>query len=254
MSRFLRLLRKDLEASRWPLGILSGAIVGLLTFAWFRMPPAGHVDWEAAAFVMAIPFVFLPFWLLWQSFQSLRSEWREDTVYTLLVLPVPGWQILISKMLEICIEYTVLLLVSLGGGLILFHGHLEALLLILPRPSWLLWNGFILYLVSLAVLAAFVSVIQLSFVVSKMVGRLQGLVALWVLILANWLVAKSGIILEPVFRWLPPLPLHRIFDLQELGREIVLEWNIAPEVGTWLGIIALFFLTSYLLENYLEIN
>lgn len=253
MSRFYRLLRKDLEASRWPLVFLSGITVGIMLFVRHRVstgawPPTGAIA------AVVIPLTFLPLWLMWQSFQTLRSEWREDTVYTLLVLPVPGWQIMLSKLVSIWVEYTVLLAVTLGGTLLFFWGMLEDALRTLPSVSWAVSNGLLIYLASLAILASFVIFVQLAFVVGKMVGRLQGIVAIWTLVLASWLVDKLGMLFEPLFRWIPSLPLHRLLRLHELGRDVTLEWNLAPEIGTWLGILALFWATSYLFEHYVEVN
>ncbi len=254
MSRFFRLLRKDLESSRWPLGILSALIIGFMLLVLFKLPPIGVSDWEMVALALALPLMFLPLWLIWQSFQTLRAEWREDTVYTLLVLPLPGWQVMLSKLAGIWVEYTVLMAVTIGGALLIFGNLLRSLFSVLPSLSWLVRNGLLLFIISLAMLASVVIFVQLAFVVSKMIGRLQGLVAIWTLILSGWLVDKVGILLEPAFRWVPSLPLHKVFQLQELRPDVVVEWNLGPEIGVWLGVLALFALTSYLFEHYIEVN
>lgn len=253
MKRFLKLLQKDLEASRLPVAFLSGITLAIMVFFRYKIS-SGAWPVEAAVGAVAIPAMFLPLWLMWQSFQTLRSEWREDTVYTLLVLPVPGWQVMLAKLVSICAEYTVLFVVAVAGAFSFFWGLLEPLFTILPSISWLLWNMFLLYLASLIALAGFVIFVQLAFVVSKMVGRLQGLVSIWTLVLANWAVTRLAVIIEPLFRWIPAIPLHSVFRLQELERNIVLELNLAPHIGLFLGSIAVFCLTSYLFENYVEIN
>lgn len=258
MKRFLRLLRKDLEASKLPTGLLSGIILGLMAIVRFKLGDLGS-DYKSAAFfaivlTVTLPILFLPLWLFWQSFQSLRSEWREDTVYTLLVLPVPGWHVTLAKLIGILVEYSVLLVVSVGGGLLLFWRMIEPFWNALPSTSWILGNAFLLYLVSALALAAFVILMQLAFIVGKLVGRAQGLVAIWTWILASWLVGRLGSFLEPIFRWVPPIPLHRVARLELLGRDVLLDWNIASQLGTFLGVIGLFWLTSYLFEHFVEIN
>ena len=235
MKRFLRLLRKDLQASLLPMGFLSGITLILMFFTRFKISTGGWPI-EAAFASIVMPLVFLPLWLLWQSFQTLRTEWREDTVYTLLVLPVPGWQVMLAKLLAIWIEYTVLLGVTAIGTLLFFAPLVQEAMEILPSVVWALRNGLLLYLIS------------------KMAGRVQGLVAIWTLILSGWLVEKLGVLLEPLFRWMPKLPLHKLFRLDELRQGIVAEWNLAPEMGTWLGILAILVLTSYLFEHYVEVN
>ena len=253
MKRFLRLLRKDLQASLLPMGFLSGITIILMFFTRFKISTRGWPV-EATLVAVAIPLVFLPLWLLWQSFQTLRSEWREDTVYTLLVLPIPGWKVMLAKLLTLWIEYTVLLAVILIGTLLFLGPVVQEAMEVLPSVIWTVRNGLLLYLFSLAMLAAVVIFVQLAFVVSKMVGRVQGLVAIWTLVLSGWFIDKLGMLLEPLFRWVPRLPVHKLFQLEDVRRGIVIEWNLAPEIGTWLGILAMFVLTSYLFEHYVEVN
>ncbi|NMB19980.1 MAG: hypothetical protein GX979_03880 [Firmicutes bacterium] len=253
MRRFLQLLKKDLQASLLPVGFLSGITIILFGIVRLKMASSAW-PMEASLAVIAIPLVFLPLWLLWQSFQTLRSEWREDTVYTLLVLPVPGWYVMTAKLLTIWIEYTVLLAVIIIGTLTFFTPLVRFGMQVVPGISWVLRNGILLYLGSLCALASVVIFVQLAFVVSKMVGRLQGLVALWTLILSGWLVDRLGVLLEPAFRWLPSLPLHKLFRLEELEQGVVAEWNLAPEIGSWIGVLAVLVLTSYLFEHYVEVN
>lgn len=253
MKRFLRLLRKDLQASLLPMGFLSGITIILMFFIRFKIS-TGAWPVEASLAAVAIPLVFLPLWLLWQSFQTLRSEWREDTVYTLLVLPVPGWKVMMAKLSAIWVEYTGLLVVTVIGALLFFAPLVQEAMQVVPSVAWAMRNGLLLYLVSLATLASVVIFVQLAFIVGKMVGRLQGLVAIWTLILSGWLVDKLGVLLEPLFRWLPTLSVHKLFRLEEVRQGIVVEWNLAPEIGTWLGVLAMLVLTSYLFEHYVEVN
>lgn len=253
MKRFFGLLKKDLEASRIPVAFLSGITLLIMLFVRYKIS-SGAWPLETAIAAIAIPTMFTPLWLMWQSFQALRSEWREDTVYTLLVLPVPGWQVMLAKLVSIWAEYTVLFVTIVAGGLIFFWSLLNPILTMLPSLSWLLRNVFLLYLASVYALAGYVIFIQLAFVVGKMVGRFQGLVAIWTLVLANWIVGRLALLLEPLFRWLPTVPLHDVFRLQQLERNIVLELNLAPHIGLILGTIGLFCLTSYLFEHYVEIS
>lgn len=253
MKAFLKLLRKDLEASRLPILFLSGITLAFMAITRYKIADGA---WLPHAFVVcvAVPATFFPLWLIWQSFQILRSEWREDTVYTLLVLPVPGWQVMLSKLVSICVEYTVLFVVTAGGTLLFFGNLIQELWEVLPSFSWAVSNAFLLYLSILLGVVTVVIYIQLAFVVSRMVGKFRSIVALWTFVLSTWLVGKLGYILEPLFRWLPHLSLDRLFRLEALEMDIIWELNLAPLVGVWIGNIALFLLTSYLFENYVEIN
>ncbi|HHY15655.1 MAG TPA: hypothetical protein GX521_06240, partial [Firmicutes bacterium] len=112
---------------------------------------------------------------------------------------------------------------------------------------------FLFYLSSLAIIAVFVTIIQLVFVVSKLVGRAQGLVALWAGILALWTTGAISRLLEPLFRWVPPISVDRLFRLGELGR-VPMDVSFSPRVEVWLAVLGLFVLTAYLLEHYVEID
>ncbi|HHY09253.1 MAG TPA: hypothetical protein GX528_01660 [Firmicutes bacterium] len=251
MVGFLRLVRKDLEAIRWSTGIIMGAVLGLLVFLRFKLA-AGWSE-QLVSVWMTIPLMFLPFWLLWQSFQGLRTEWRDDTIYTLLSLPVPGWQVTLAKLTTVIVEYTLLAGVIVFGNLIL-NPLVKGFAAEFP-VMWLIRNGLLIYLTLLGHIAFFVVLIQLAFVVSKMVGRVQALVALWALFLSLWLTTRVGELLAPAFRWLPPIPLHRVFKLEEIGRgAVTANIALAPQVGRWLLAFALFCLTGYLLENFVEAN
>ncbi len=252
MKRFWCLLKKDLEAMRWPVGIFAGVMTGIMVFVRFRV--VGGLPGEIVpALTVALPLGVLPFWLLWQSLQSLRSEWQEDTVYTLLSLPVPGWWITLSKLFRIWIEYTLILALVVVGNMLLFSDVFRLALGDIPG-SWIFRNGFLLYLFSLAVIAVFVILIQLVFVVSKLVGRFQGLVALWTGILTLWVMGAVTRLLEPLFRWVPPLSLERLFRVGEIQRMIPMDLFFSPRVEAWLTVAAIFILTAYLLEHFVEID
>lgn len=253
MTRFFRLLRKDLQASLLPLGFLSGITLIVMLFTRVRIA-TGSWPMETALAAVSLPLVFMPLWLLWQSFQTLRVEWREDTVYTLLVLPVPGWKVMLAKLAAVCIEYSVLLGVTVLGTLIFFAPQVQLAMEVLPGSLWAVRNGILVYLFSLAMLASVVIFVQLAFVVSRMVGRAQGLVALWTLFLSSWLVDLCGSLLAPLFRWLPALSLDKLFRLYEIEAGIVVNWRLASEIGSWLGILGLFVLTGVLFEHFVEVN
>lgn len=113
MKRFLKLVLKDLEGSRLPTLFLSGITLVFMAFVRYKVS-FGSWHSQMSVLAVALPTAFFPLWLIWRSFQTLRSEWREDTVYTLLALPVPGWQVMLAKLVSLCVEYSVLFAVTVG--------------------------------------------------------------------------------------------------------------------------------------------
>jgi len=257
MKRFLRLLGKDLEASKLPILFNSGLSIVWIAFLRYRY----EAGWSLGMvfILMTIPLTFLPIWLMWQTYQTLRTEWREKTTYTLLLLPIPGWQITLSKWTALLIEFTIVLAALVGSALLFFLGPINeyygSFLQAVPL-IWFLRNGFLLYLGALATFSSFIILVQLAFIVSKLVGRFRGLAALWTLLLATWLVERVGIILDPLFRWLPPIHIEQLFRLDVIAQYTnytpEIAYHYSAEVGSWLATLGLFLLSSWLLENWIE--
>ncbi len=253
MKRFLKLLSKDLEASRLPVFFLASITLALMAFLRLRIAQGA---WDPEVFVLGViaPMTFFPLWLIWRSFQTLRVEWREDTVYTLLVLPVPGWQVMLAKLASLLVEYSVLFTAAVGGTFLFSSGLMDELWEVIPGSGWLAWNVLWVYVTGALILGAVAVHVQLAFVVSKMVGRLQGLVALWVLILSTWLVDRAAVLLEPLFRWLPTIRLHELLQLNKVNPGIIFEWQPAGQIGAVVATAGLLLLTGFLFEHFVEIN
>ncbi len=260
MRAFGRLLWKDLEISRLPMLINGGAAVLWHVFLRTRL----LMGWspETVAVLSLLPMAFLPLWFIWQTYQSLRVEWREDTVYTLLTLPVPGWKIVLSKLIALLIEYTVVVGVWVVSGLVVYWSPLQILLHDLFQTvslGWFVRNGFLFYFASLAVFAGFIIYMQVAYITARVMGRFHGLVMVWVLLLQTWAVNRIGALLQPVFEWVPHVPLYRLLDLSALPRTLVdptqgLFWDLSGSIGSWLAVIGLFFLGAWLLENFVEVS
>lgn len=253
MKRFWKLLRKDLEGSRVPTLFLSGIILALMAYVRYRIATGAWIP-PTLIVAVAVPTAFCPLWLIWRSFQSLRTEWREDTIYTLLTLPAPGWQIMLAKVVSLCLEYTILYAVTAGGTFLFFGRLLEDLWNLVPSPGWLAWNLLWVYAVGLVIFAGIFIHVQLAFVVGKMVGRFQGLVYLWVLVLTSWIGDRLAALIRPLFIWLPTLRLHEFLRLGEVDPSIILEWHPAGQIGLALAAVGFLFVTGYLFEHFVEIN
>ncbi len=257
MKQFLRLLRKDLETSKFPMLFNSALVIIWIGFLRYQF----ESNWSIRVIVglMTIPLTFLPLWLIWQTYQSLRSEWRDNTIYTLLLLPVPGWQINLSKLVALLIEFTTVMAVYIIATLSAFKVPIQYFIgdIFSTVPlSWFLRNGLILYVVAMAIFARFIAFVQLAYIAGKLVGKVRGLIVLWVLFLATWLTQWMGYLLKPFFRWLPALKVHQLLQFHALepithsSPEII--WDYSGNFGSWLTVIGLFILGSWLLQNYIE--
>ena len=171
MKAFGRLLWKDLELSRLPM--LINGVAAILWQLFLRTRLQQGWPAESVAALLFLPMAFLPLWFVWQTYQSLRTEWRDDTIYTLLALPVPGWKITLSKLTALLIEYTVVVGIWALGGLVIYWSPLSTLVAELFQGitlSWFIRNGFLLYLMSLGVFASFIIYMQVAYITAKVVG------------------------------------------------------------------------------------
>ena len=81
MKRFLRLLGKDLEASKLPILFNSGLSIVWIAFLRYRY----EAGWSLGMvfILMTIPLTFLPIWLMWQTYQrcGLNGEKKQPIHY-----------------------------------------------------------------------------------------------------------------------------------------------------------------------------
>lgn len=253
MKKFWALLQKDLKTARLPVGLFLGISLGLMVFVRFKIA-TGSLREDNIGIAIVLPLMVLPFWLIWQSMQGLRSEWREDTIYNLLALPASGWQVLGSKLASLVLEYSTVVFINVVSFTLLFLPFYQHIWAVLPGPLWTLRNGFLVYLLSLYILVSFAIVVNFSFLVSKLMGRFQAIFYVWTFVLSIWLRNLAGELLLPYFSKLPPVPLHSLLRLEEFGRDIIFEWQVGNFIGVCLASLGLFWLSVYLFEQHLEIT
>lgn len=253
MSRFFSLLRKDLSASRMSLSIMTGIILALMAVFWLKIITNAW-PWESSLIPIGLAILFLYIWSVWQASQKLNTEWKADTVYTLQVLPVPGWQVLLSKIISLWLESTVLFGVIILGINIFAHPLVQEIMAEGPGLVWIARNIILLHSLGLIIFTSIIVFFQLSFVVSRMIGRFKGLVELWVWVLAFVVINKVSQWLAPLFSWVPAIPMHKVLRLEEFSAGATLRWFLTPNLAVVACIVGLFFLASYLFDNYLEIN
>ncbi|MDG5787050.1 hypothetical protein QA612_06060 [Evansella sp. AB-P1] len=103
------LLKKEWKASSTMFGIGLLALLTIYLLIYFGM---GHYS----PFLLLLAFAAIFAHLLAVGLDllgSLRKEWKENTVYIWMNLPLPGWQLLLSKLLITFIQFVVSLLITL---------------------------------------------------------------------------------------------------------------------------------------------
>ncbi len=252
MNSYLQLLRKELLALRWSMGVFVG-----LTLIW-QVFVATRTSWTAPVLLIngLGPLSFLPMWLIWISFQSYSTEWSNDTAYLLLSLPVKGWQVTTTKLFPVMIAFLVALAVTISGFLLLF-GRLIPVVIgdtFAPLPAgWYLRNGVNLVVLGLLAVSAMVMLIHFAYITSRLAKRFRGPVLAWILLISFWIISRVGGLIEPILHWVRPLT----FDFFNINQGLVdvyqFQLGLSPVLAIWLSIVGLFLLATWLWETQIEI-
>jgi len=249
--------KKEILGNRVELVLLIG---GYLLWTLFLASRVGRWDEDA---ILALYFApasgIFPLWTLWTSVQLYRQEWRENTSYLMLSLPVRARTITSAKLAMLLTGVAGFMLLFAAGGWLLFErtGILADMratnVFALVPVEWivkmgLLGFGSVLFGVLVVALVA-----QVAYVFSRMFGRLRGLVMVWTWVLLFWLMARVG---DVAVRWLGFLPeLHmRMLSVRNgIPQFELLAMESGPIVAMVLFAAGLFALLNAMLERAVEV-
>lgn len=252
-KQFWHLYKKELREGA-PFAIVLGILIlGLLIFLTTTRARWGR---EVGIFLSFAPLGLLPFYALFQGFTAFRGEWKEDTVFTILSLPVPGWFFCLTKWLASMTYFTVLTVLNIVLiGLFNWSFVGEAFANI---PSLV---GFltIVKLVTLMYLAYWlcsgISYIigQFSFLTSRLVNKGKAILSGLTALTSCWIIFRVGGLFTRLFAWLPEMHVG-IWNYQNgFYRTDFVALDLAPWLALVLVAAGLLFLGAWLLERILEV-
>lgn len=250
-----RLYKKELLGHRGEI-LLAGAFV---VWTLFLLSRVGVWQPEAIVAVYWLPTGFLPLWTLWTAVQLYRQEWRENTSYLMLSLPVRAWMITSAKLAALLtgvIGYS--LLIGAGGWLLFARtGLLAAVrqveIVSLVPVEWLVKMALLGYLWMIGALGMLGLIAQFAFVFSRLFARWQGLAMAWTWVLIIWLMGRFGDIGGRLLAWLPDFKfrvLHMVAGAPEF-RVVTVESG--PFWALVLFAAGLFALLNVTLERAVEV-
>ncbi|MBP3966654.1 hypothetical protein [Paenibacillus lignilyticus] len=204
---FRNLFRKELK-SAWPLyGVFSVAVLLMDFFLLFK-----RNLWDDSVLTilsLLLPYIFIATITIGVGYYQLHTEWRSNSIYLLLSLPVRGWKVLAAKlaatitlligvMLWIAASFSVTLLIAEWDK---WHTDYEVLSF-KPELLNLLLYSFLLY-VSTTVFA--VVVVQFAFLCGQLVARLKWLVVLIAFVTALWATLRVSPFLSALLSFTPDI-------------------------------------------------
>ncbi|MDF2722476.1 MAG: hypothetical protein K0Q59_2151 [Paenibacillus sp.] len=192
------------------------------------------------------PFLFISFIALGVGYYQLFTEWRTNSIYLLLSLPMRGWKLLTAKLVALL---GLLLLTLLWIAL--------SFCLIILRTVWsdvdadnivpmLLNLGMYAFVIYVLLVVFVLSALQFAFLCGQFVSRLRWLVVLGVFFAVMWLYARVSPVISGWLLWLPD------FNLGSLETDMVY-LHSGPYVVMLLAIVGLVGLSGYLFEKEVEV-
>ncbi|WP_338825607.1 hypothetical protein MHOCP_12240 [Moorella humiferrea] len=252
-----RLYRKELRDLRLESMVVLGLILLWNLFLYYKAgtatwPPGTHLVFSLMMLVIT---GFLP---LIESFKIWGDEWKNNTVYLLLSLPVNGQQVVLAKLLAVLTQFILLSLAALLATGALFKATvLDAYFVMINNEIWQLIRQYRLILAIITVngILELANVVLLAFLgsllgqsVRKFSGWLAGaffLAGMYVSgKLATWLAKVLNYLPWPTINIRLPLNFHSLSISASSG-----EMSIYAGTAALLLVTILLFITTVLFYN-----
>lgn len=202
-----RLYRKELRVLRLESMVVLGLILLWNLYLYYKAstatwPPGTHLVFSLMMLVIT---GFLP---LIEAFKIWGDEWKNNTVYLLLSLPVNGQQVVLAKLLAVLTQFILLSTAALLATAGLFKATLLTGDLAMIKTAWGLIRQYRLILAIIAVsgllnLANFTLLAFFCTLLGQSVRKFSGLVAIASFLVGMYLVGKLASWLTLALNTLP---------------------------------------------------
>lgn len=168
-------------------------------------------DWGpgiASAAALAAPMVLVSFLAIGIGYYQLHTEWRTNSIYLLLSLPVRGWKVLSAKLAAVLsslllslawtgISYGIILLGEEWGALFGDEQQkaLPALVNVTLHSLWM-------YVLSIVFALA---VVHFAYLLGQLVSRFKWVVMTGAGFAIVWLALRAGPFLSDLLWWMPDI-------------------------------------------------
>lgn len=223
---------------------------------WFLITRTEHWPPGVSFGLGFIPLFFLPLIMIFLAYTSYKSEWGNNTIYLLKILPRRGYEINFAKFLPAFSYYLFLSAALIAVNLYFNQGLIAQILseapemlgrqmsrqfLILSYSAYLI-TGIQLYLVT-----------QFSYIIASFYNRLRLLISILVFILSHYLILRIGGFFNYLFNWLPDFPVTVFMENPAGVTESTIYIGSAPFLVIMLIMTGLFFLNSRLIASDVDV-
>lgn len=248
--------KKELLSNRVEIALIAGAFI---VWTLFLLSRVGLWQGEIIVGIYWMPASFLPLWALWTSVQQYRQEWRENTSYLMLSLPVRAWVITSAKLAVLFTAAVGFSLLILAGGWLLLARtgvlalyHASSLFEMIPG-EWIVKITLLGWALTVGSVVVMGLVAQLAYMFSRLFTRFRGLVMVWTLLLTSWLTGRAMDVGGKLLAWLPDFHI-RFLDFFDgvLGLRVYAIQS-GPIVMYALVVLGLYALLNVILERAVEV-
>ena len=245
---FRRLFNKEAR-SLFPLyAVFLAAVILLHFFILYKSS-----KWDDDAFVVlavVLPGLFAAVIAIGAGYYQLQSEWRTNSIYLLMSLPVRGWRILLAKL-------TANMVLLIGTTV----GMAASFVLILLRDKWPEWRAadavspalptlliavLHIFWISALVLFFLLVLVQFAYLCGQLVSKLKWVVVAAAFLGVLWLALRVSPPIANLLLWMPDIA----FGGEDTGVSYLYS---GPFVALFLMGTGLAWLNGVLFEKVVEV-
>lgn len=253
-GQFLQLYKKEIRES-----LTAWVIFGVLTIGWLIFLHLMKDMWgrEEIFALSFIPVTLLPFYTVLAGLLSFRGEWRDDTVFALMSLPVPGWFFTGSKYLATMTGLLLMSLLNLIGTAIVSLDLVIEGLASIPMGvghHFRVWLALIMfYIFCLLMCGVGYLVGQFSYLVSRLVNRFGAVITGVTFLVSIWFIIRVSGVLALGLTWLPDFTFKSWNIVNGVYHTEVVGFESAPWVALLLVVAGLSYVGSWIFDRVLEV-
>ncbi|WNR46478.1 hypothetical protein [Paenibacillus roseipurpureus] len=201
-------------------------------------------------FAILLPYLFIAAIAVGTGYYQLFIEWKTNSIYLLLSLPIRGWKVLTAKLAAV-LSMLVLVCLWIGGSfaVILLRVKWDELV---GNEDWagqfptlfsLLINSFWMCLLLITFLLV---VLQFTFLCGQLVAKFKWLVMISAFLGISWLVLRISPLFSHLLVWTPEIVIgEKESDMAFL--------HSGPFIVLGLLIIGLVVLNGFIFEKEVEV-
>ncbi|SEM72403.1 hypothetical protein [Paenibacillus sp. OV219] len=245
---FRKLFVKEWRSALPLYGVFSALVLALQLLVLYKS--SGWDDADIWLLSFFLPIIGAGLITIGTSYYQLHMEWRTNSVYLLLSLPVRGWKVLTAKAaavislqllscLWIAVSFTLVIGLANWNDWVLgsdLEAHYPWMINLVANSCWLYFLITALLLV----------VVQFAYLSGQLVFKFKWLVVGSACLAAIWLLLRISPLISDLLNWLPEIVVRG-------GEKDIVYLHSGPFIGLLFLCAGLMWLNGYIFEKEVEV-